>query len=87
MFENAVYNQLRPYGALNYLAKGSEYEIDFIVTMDGSPTALETKYHPILSDDQKLQRIATKRDITEAWLVGKYSVPGFQHFIWGGSIF
>jgi uncharacterized protein len=87
LFENAVCNQLRIYGALNYLAKGSEYEIDFIVTMDGSPTALEAKYHPILSDDQKLKRISTKHEISEAWLVGKYSVPGFQHFIWGGSIF
>lgn len=31
-FENAIYNQLRSYGRLNYLAKGSEYEIDFILT-------------------------------------------------------
>ena len=87
MFENAVYNQLRNYGNLNYLAKGSDYEIDFVVTVGRSSTALEAKYHPILSDDQKLKRISGKYGFTEAWLVGKYPAPGFQQFIWGGSIF
>jgi predicted AAA+ superfamily ATPase len=86
LFENAVYNQLRSFGTLNYLAKGSEYEIDFIVTVDGSSTALEAKYHPILSDDQKLRRISSKYGLSQAWLVGKYPVPGYTQFIWGGSL-
>lgn len=86
LFENAIYNQLRPYGTLNYLAKGSEYEIDFILTVNGSSTALEAKYHPIPSDDQKLKRISGRYSFTQAWLVGKFPVPGFQQFIWGGSI-
>jgi len=86
LFENAVYNQLREYGTRHYLAKGSEYELDFIVTADGVSTALEAKYHPIPSDDLKLKRIATKHAFTQAWLVGKYPVPGFGQFIWGGSI-
>jgi predicted AAA+ superfamily ATPase len=86
LFENAVYNQLRSYGTLNYLTKGSEYEIDFIVKADGSSTALEAKYHPILSDDQKLRRISDRYGFSQAWLVGKYPAPGFTQFIWGGSI-
>ncbi len=86
LFENAVYNQLRSYGTLNYLAKGSEYEIDFIVKADGNSTALEAKYHPILSDDQKLRRISDRYGFSQAWLVGKYPAPGFTQFIWGGSI-
>ena len=86
LFENAVYNQLRSYGTLNYLTKGSEYEIDFIVKADGSSSALEAKYHPILSDDQKLRRISDRYGFSQAWLVGKYPAPGFTQFIWGGSI-
>jgi predicted AAA+ superfamily ATPase len=87
LFENAVFNQLRNYGTLNYLAKGNEYEIDFIVTTETGSSAMEAKYHPILSDDQKLKRIAAKYGFTEAWLVGKYPAPGFQLFVWSGLIF
>ena len=88
LFENAVFNQLRPYGNLHYLAKGSEHEIDFIVTNDPTPTvALEVKYHPIPADERKLKRIAAKYDFAEAWLVGKYPIPGFQDFLWSGLIF
>jgi hypothetical protein len=87
LFENAVFNQLKNYGTLNYLAKGSEYEVDFIVTTEKGSSALEAKYHPILSDDQKLKRIATKYGFTETWLVGKYPAPGFQQFVWSGLIF
>ena len=87
LFENAVFNQLRNYGTLNYLAKGNEYEVDFIVTTETGSSALEAKYHPILSDDQKLKRIAAKYGFKEAWLVGKYPAPGFQQFVWSGLIF
>jgi predicted AAA+ superfamily ATPase len=88
LFENAVHNQLRGYGELSYLAKGSEHEIDFIVKQENSrELALEVKYHPILSDDQKLKRLAAKFGISESWLVGKYPAPGFQDFLWSGSIF
>lgn len=88
LFENAVYNQLRHYGELAYLSKGSEYEIDFILRQENTPPmALEAKYHPILSDDQKLKRLAAKHGFSESWLVGKYPAPGFQDFVWGGLIF
>ena len=87
MFENAVFNQLRNNGTLNYLAKGNEYEANFIVTTETGSSNLEAKYHPILSDDQKLKRIAAKYGFIEAWLVGKYPAPGFQQFVWSGLIF
>jgi predicted AAA+ superfamily ATPase len=87
LFENAVFNQLRQYGNLNYLAKGNEYEIDFIVTQSNASIALEVKYHPILSDDQKLKRISKKYLFSESWLVGKYPAPGFHDFIWAGLFF
>ena len=91
LFENAVHNQLRGYGELSYLSKGNEYEIDFILrrqrAANVSPVALEAKYQPILSDDQKLKRLAEKHGFSESWLVGKYPAPGFQDFVWAGLIF
>jgi len=88
LFENAVHNQLREYGELSYLTKNSEHKIDFIVKQDNGPEiALEVKYHPLLSDDQKLKRLAANYGISEAWLVGKYPAPGFQNFLWSGLMF
>ena len=88
LFENAIHNQLRVLGELSYLAKGSEHEIDFIVRREAAgEAALEVKYHPLLSDDQKLKRLAGQYGLAESWLVGKYPAPGFHDFIWGGLIF
>ena len=86
LFENAIFNQLRHYGNLSYLAKGSEFEIDFILG-DNEPIALEVKYHPKLSDGQKLNRIAEKNDIVKKWIVGKFPTPGYDKFLWGGMIY
>jgi predicted AAA+ superfamily ATPase len=88
MFENAVFNQLREYGKLAYLSKGSEYEIDFILTSSNAqPVGMEVKYHPIATDNQKLKRNAQKNDLLQSWVVGRYATPGFEDFIWGGLIF
>ncbi len=88
LFENAIHNQLRGYGELAYLTKGNEHEIDFILARENHPEiALEVKYHPILSDDQKLKRLSAKYGLKESWLVGRYPAPEFQEFIWGGLIF
>jgi hypothetical protein len=88
LFENAVFNQLREYGELAYLSKGSEYEIDFVLTPpDAQPAGLEVKYHPIENDERKLKRIAQKNGLSQSWLVGRYPTPGFEDFLWGGSIF
>lgn len=87
LFENAVFNQLRGYGDLAYLAKGNEYEIDFILTTPNTPAVgLKVKYHPIVNDARKLDRIAKSIDLSNAWLVGRYPTPGFDAFLWGGSI-
>ena len=88
LFENAVFNQLREYGELSYLSKGNEYEVDFVVTPPNmQPVGLEVKYHPIATDDQKLKRIAQKNGLPKSWVVGRYATPGFEDFLWGGSIF
>jgi hypothetical protein len=88
LFENAVFNQLREYGKLTYLAKGNEYEIDFVLTSQNTqPAGLEVKYHPVATENQKLKRIAQKNGLANSWLVGRYSTPGFEDFLWGGLLF
>jgi len=87
LFENAVFNQLREYGALAYLSRGNDYEVDFVLTPpSGLLTGLEVKYHPTAMDDHKLRKIAKNNNLSESWIVGKYPTPGFENFIWGGSI-
>lgn len=88
LYENAIFNQLRDYGELAYLAKGKEFEIDFILNAENSEaTALEVKYHPVEPDEKKLQKIAKKYNFNNCWIVGRYPTPGFEKFVWGGSIF
>jgi len=91
LFENALFNQLRAYGALSYLAKGSEYEIDFVLrssdAVDNAAVALEVKVNPLPGDLQKLRRLAVKHELPDAYLVGRFPTPGFTEFIWGGLIF
>lgn len=88
LFENAIFNQLREYGELAYLSKGTEYEVDFILTTPHAGTrALEVKYHPTRVDEQRIKRIVAKKGISESWIIGKYPTPGFKDFIWGGLIF
>lgn len=89
MFENAVFNQLRAFGELAYLARGSEFEIDFVLgePMQSAPVALEVKTHPLPVDLQKLRRLATSHGLPTAHLVGRFPTPGFSDFIWGGLIF
>jgi predicted AAA+ superfamily ATPase len=86
LFENAIHNQLARYGELAYLAKGSEYEVDFVLKQK-NPVAFEVKYHPTPPDSEKLNRIAEKHGLKQRWIVGKYATPGFQDFLWGGLIF
>lgn len=88
LFENAVFNQLRELGELAYLAQGNEYEIDFILTPpQTSSIGLEVKYHPLASDERKLTRLAQRNGLSQSWLIGRFPTPGFDHFLWGGSIF
>lgn len=88
LFENAVFNQLYPYGELAYINKGNSFEIDFVLTQGKNNSAgLEVKYHPIIGDQTKLKRNAVKQGLAHAWLVGRHPTPEFSDFLWGGSIF
>lgn len=88
LFENAIFNQLRTKGELTYLAKSSDYEVDFILSPGSEPpAALEVKYHPLLSDRQRLERIANQNGFSRSWVVGREPTPGFVKFLWGGLFF
>jgi uncharacterized protein len=93
LFENAVFNQLRPYGELSYLAKGSDYEIDFVLSQPGGenprwhPVALEVKVNALPADLRKLARLAAAHALPDAHVIGRYPTPGFTGFVWGGLIF
>ncbi|NMC78959.1 MAG: ATP-binding protein [Chloroflexi bacterium] len=91
LFENAVFNQLTGYlgvtwkgGKLAYLSKGSEYEVDFVLTLpEEQPAGLEVKYHPLAADAHKLNRISQKMGFANSAVLGRYPTPGFEDFIWG----
>ena len=89
LFENAVFNQLRACGELSYLARGREYEVDFVLSSPTVPeaAALEVKTHPLPADLKKQRRLATRYSMDLAHLVGRFPTPGFSDFIWGGLIF
>lgn len=88
LFENAVFCQLHPYGALAYLARGHDYEVDFILQphAGASRVALEVKTHPVPADKQKLERIAAAHNLGQAYVIGRFPTPGFTDFLWGGHL-
>lgn len=91
LFENAVFNQLRAYGELSYLALRSEYEIDFIVSpprgSQADSVAFEVKVYPVSSDLNRLRRLAERNGLSNAYLIGHSPTPGFSDFVWAGLIF
>ncbi|MCY7410622.1 MAG: ATP-binding protein [Chitinophagales bacterium] len=85
LFENAVANQLLQLGKLNYYAKKSGQEIDFILD---EKIAVEVKESPSPTDVLNLKRIASSIGIKKQILVGKnFTNPKFTDYVWGGNIF
>lgn len=85
LFENAVANQLSQLGTLNYYAKRSGQEINFILNEN---IALEVKETASETDLNKLKERATSIKINKKYIIGKNLPPsGFNNFIWGGNIY
>jgi len=82
-FENAIFNQLRHHGAIQYYSTKSGMEIDFI--LNGN-VALEVKETPLEQDEKKLGKLSESIGIKKARLIGRSSVPNFIEYIWGGDI-
>jgi len=88
MFENSIFNQLRDYGELTYLAKSNDYEVDFVITPPDEPAiGLEVKVHPTAADRSRLTKITRRHDLHQSFVIGRYATPAFNDYLWGGSIF
>jgi uncharacterized protein len=82
-FENAVFNQLRHFGELQYYSLKNGREIDFILN---GKIGLEAKETPIEQDRKKLDALCKSAGLENGRLVGRTAVPNFSQFIWGGEI-
>ena len=82
-FENAVFNQLRHHGKIQYYSLKTGREIDFI--LDGK-IGFEAKETPIEQDQKKLDNLCQDARISAGRLVGRFTVPNFNNYIWGGEI-
>lgn len=82
-FENTVFNQLYAKGKIRYYALKTGREIDFVFNDD---YALEAKESPTESDLRELKKIAKLTGLKKIRLIGRYPVPKFKEYIWGGEI-
>jgi predicted AAA+ superfamily ATPase len=82
-FENAIFCQLRFHGGLSYYSKKTGNEIDFILN---KTYALEVKESPTQEDQNRLSELAKRARVPRSRLIGRYAVPHFENYIWGGEI-
>ncbi len=83
-FENAVFNQLYAQGDIQYYALKNGREIDFIFN---KKEAFEIKEKPILGEQSDLSLLSKKAGVKKSRLIGRYSSPNYNDYIWGGEIF
>ena len=83
LFENAVFNQLKHKGALNYYSLKTGKEIDFVYN---GTIALEVKETASNSDQKQLEKLASNLNIHKAYVISRYPVSNFSQSIWGGTI-
>lgn len=82
-FENAVFNQLKSKGEIRYYALKTGREIDFIFN---NTFALDIKESPTEMDLRELKKIAELAGLSQTRLIGRYFVPKFKKYLWGGEI-
>jgi hypothetical protein len=83
LFENAVYNQLKHKGTLNYYSLKNGKEIDFIFN---NSIAFEIKETPAYSDQKSAQKLAANLNISKVFVISRYPSVNFMQSIWGGVI-
>lgn len=82
-FENAVFQQLRSEGKLQYYALKTGQEIDFILN---GTFAFEAKETPTEHDEKKLCALARQARLTNTHLIGRHASPTYENYVWGGEI-
>lgn len=82
-FENAIFNQLRQQGKLQYYSLKNGREIDFVLD---EKIGFEVKESPIETDKKKLENLSRNAGLKKCRLIGRHIVPNFSDYIWGGEI-
>lgn len=83
LFENAVFNQLKHKGALNYYSLKNGKEIDFIYN---STIAFEVKETATNADQKHVEKLASNLNINQTYVISRNPVSNFSQAIWGGTI-
>lgn len=82
-FENAIFNQLKFYGTLQYYSLKTGKEIDFI--LNGN-TAIEVKETATIQDLNQLKNLSKNLKISKNIVISRYPSPTFNDFVWGGDV-
>jgi predicted AAA+ superfamily ATPase len=82
-FENAVFNQLLPFGSVSYYQLKTGKEIDFILDKN---IAFEVKETGAETDLRNLKNLSKNLGIEQNFVVGRYPNNLFEGFLWGGFI-
>ena len=82
-FENAVFNQLKFHGKLQYYSLKTGKEIDFILN---GKTALEVKETATPQDLNQLKNLSKNINISKNIIVSRHPSPTFRDFVWGGDL-
>lgn len=83
LFENAVFNQLKHKGKLNYYSLKNGKEIDFIYN---NSVAFEIKETPTSADQKSAEKLASNLNIKQVYVISRYPSASFSQSIWGGTI-
>jgi hypothetical protein len=83
LFENAVFNQLKQKGTLNYYALKNGKEIDFIYN---GTVAFEVKETATNADYKQVEKLASNININLTFVISRYPASNFSQSIWGGTI-
>jgi len=83
LFENAVYNQLQHFGTLNYYARKTGHEIDFILNNND---AFEVKETATPADLQQLIKLSDNIGLSNYSIISNHPPRNVENVIWGGSI-
>lgn len=82
-FENAVFNQLRPFGEVAYYALKTGNEIDFLLDQK---MAFEVKETPTEAHLKTTKALAGKLGIEQCFVIGRRPGQAFDGFLWAGMI-
>jgi len=82
-FENAVFNQMKFYGKVQYYSLKTGKEIDFILN---GKTAVEVKETATAQDFSQIKNLSKNLNISKNIVVSRYPSPTFNNFVWGGDL-